>query len=74
MSEENFMAVASPCINVCQMDTRSGLCQGCFRSIDEIAAWAGATDVQRLAVLAAVEKRRSDAALRGEPLPSESDK
>ena len=31
--------VASPCINVCRMDARSGLCDGCYRTIDEIAAW-----------------------------------
>ena len=52
------MAVASPCINICQMDATSGLCQGCFRTLDEITAWAGASDEARLAVLAEVEQRR----------------
>ena len=32
--------VASPCINVCRMHARSGLCEGCLRTIDEIAAWS----------------------------------
>lgn len=53
-------AVPSPCINVCKMDERTGLCQGCFRTLDEIAAWAGADDEFRLAVLAAVAKRRQE--------------
>jgi len=52
------MAVASPCINICQMDAASGLCQGCFRTLEEIAAWAGASDEARQAVLDEVEKRR----------------
>lgn len=52
------MAVASPCINICQMDAASGLCRGCLRTLEEIAAWAGAADEARLAVLAAVEQRR----------------
>ncbi len=52
------MAVASPCINICQMDAASGLCRGCLRTLEEIAAWAGASDEARQAVLAAVEQRR----------------
>jgi predicted Fe-S protein YdhL (DUF1289 family) len=50
--------VASPCINVCQMDQASGLCQGCFRTLDEIALWSRLDDRQRRDVLAAVACRR----------------
>jgi predicted Fe-S protein YdhL (DUF1289 family) len=35
--------VPSPCIGVCALDPRSGWCEGCLRTIDEIAAW-GALD------------------------------
>ncbi len=52
--------VASPCINVCQMDAQSGLCRGCFRTLDEIAGWAQADQTTRLTILAAVDKRRAD--------------
>ncbi|MGE5945810.1 MAG: DUF1289 domain-containing protein [Betaproteobacteria bacterium] len=50
--------VASPCINVCRMDTHSGLCVGCLRTIDEIADWARANDSRQVAILAAVARRR----------------
>ncbi len=36
-------AIASPCIGVCAIEPRSGWCNGCLRTIDEIAAW-GALD------------------------------
>jgi len=49
---------ASPCINVCKMDERSGFCDGCFRTIDEIACWSGYTRAEKLAVLAKLEPRR----------------
>jgi len=49
-------AVVSPCINICRME--DGLCAGCFRTIDEIAGWAGAADVDKLLILAAVAQRR----------------
>lgn len=39
--------VRSPCICVCQMDPRTGLCEGCYRTLDEIAAWSGMTDAQK---------------------------
>ena len=28
--------ITSPCIDVCKMDEASGLCQGCYRRLDEI--------------------------------------
>lgn len=50
--------LASPCINVCRMDETSGLCAGCFRTLDEIAAWGGASDEEKRAILLAVAQRR----------------
>ncbi|PTT92561.1 DUF1289 domain-containing protein, partial [Pelomonas sp. HMWF004] len=35
-------AVASPCVHICQMDAASGWCQGCARSLGEIAGWGSA--------------------------------
>lgn len=31
--------VPSPCLSVCRMDPASEWCEGCFRTLDEIAAW-----------------------------------
>ena len=50
--------ITSPCINICNMDAQSGLCAGCFRTIDEIAAWSKADDARRVSILAAVARRR----------------
>lgn len=54
------MAITSPCINICRMDPESGLCIGCLRTIGEIAAWGGASDAEKLAVLANIQIRRAD--------------
>ena len=54
--------VDSPCINVCTMDPASGLCAGCFRTLAEIGAWSSLDDGHRLAVLAAVARRRQECA------------
>lgn len=48
----------SPCINVCRIDARNGLCEGCARSLDEIATWSQASDEQRRQVLAQLPQRR----------------
>lgn len=53
------MSVPSPCIDVCRMDTASGLCEGCLRTLDEIAGWAAATDDAKRLVLAAIAQRRA---------------
>ena len=49
--------VPSPCVNVCKMDAASGLCRGCRRTLDEIAAWSTLDDTARRAVWARIAQR-----------------
>lgn len=51
--------VPSPCINVCEMDDRRGVCRGCLRTLHEIAAWSSMTAHQKRDVLARLEQRRN---------------
>jgi prolyl-tRNA editing enzyme YbaK/EbsC (Cys-tRNA(Pro) deacylase)/predicted Fe-S protein YdhL (DUF1289 family) len=49
---------ASPCVNVCRMEARTGWCEGCWRTIDEIAAWSRLSDAERESVWVALPGRR----------------
>lgn len=49
--------VPSPCISVCQMDAVTGFCIGCFRTLDEIAAWSRASEAEKRAVWAQLAER-----------------
>jgi len=53
--------VPSPCINVCRMNPRTGLCEGCLRTIDEIAQWSSATDEAKRLIWAETSRRREAA-------------
>ena len=57
MSVPAFRAVLSPCIGICALDSQ-GLCEGCLRSPDEIAAWPHMNDDQRLRWLELVLPQR----------------
>ncbi len=48
----------TPCVNVCVIDTDTGLCAGCGRSIEEIAGWAAMTDGERKRIMRALPHRR----------------
>lgn len=50
--------IESPCVKLCRMDRASGLCEGCHRTLDEIAGWGQASDAVKLAILARVAQRR----------------
>lgn len=54
-------SVPSPCINVCRMNAQSGLCAGCFRTIDEIVQWGSASDDVKRAVWRRIKRRQFDA-------------
>lgn len=49
-------AVESPCVNICRM--KDGLCEGCGRTLGEIAEWSMATDERRRAILARIATAR----------------
>jgi predicted Fe-S protein YdhL (DUF1289 family) len=51
--------VPSPCINVCRVDEASGWCEGCLRTIDEIACWSTYDDVTKSAVWDALDHRHA---------------
>ncbi|BCA58994.1 DUF1289 domain-containing protein [Sphingomonas sp. HMP6] len=55
---ERIPAIASPCINRCEIDPSSRQCLGCARTLDEIAAWGSSTTEWRAAVMAALPGRR----------------
>ena len=61
--------IESPCIKLCVVHPASRLCLGCYRSIEEIAAWSGMTPEARRAVMAELRRahrvsRRAAAARR----------
>ena len=53
------MSVPSPCRNVCRMQAPTGWCEGCARTIQEIAAWGTLADDARLRVWKLLPERRA---------------
>jgi len=59
------MSVPSPCIDVCKMDPATGLCVGCARTLDEIAAWSTLDDMAKRKVWKLLPARREELRARG---------
>ena len=57
LAEDPTALVTSPCISVCRMDDNSGLCIGCYRTIDEIVAWGRLPEKGRRAVWQNIRRR-----------------
>lgn len=49
--------IESPCVKICVIHPEERLCVGCYRSIDEIAAWSRLTHEARAAVMADLPAR-----------------
>ncbi len=75
MARASANIVPSPCVAVCRMDDATGLCLGCWRTLDELRQWSEADRSTRLAIWDAVERRAaaglmdSDAAAAGQSAP-----
>lgn len=50
--------VESPCVKFCKLDPVSGYCLGCYRTIEEIAAWPGLGREEKQQVYKELEKRK----------------
>jgi predicted Fe-S protein YdhL (DUF1289 family) len=53
------MKPTSPCINVCRMHAPTGWCEGCARTIDEIAAWGLLDEAARRRIWALLPARQA---------------
>lgn len=63
MSRPMASSVPSPCISICKMDSRSGWCEGCLRTLDEIAGWSVMDDEQKRRVWKLLPQRRETLAV-----------
>jgi len=56
--EKPAKSAPSPCKAVCVMNTETGFCVGCYRTIEEIGGWTVMSHERRLEVLDNVRERR----------------
>ena len=57
------MTTESPCVAVCLIDPKTGLCFGCGRTLPEIARWPRLDSAERRAIMAGLAQRMTDAGL-----------
>ncbi len=54
------MSIPSPCLNLCSMGD-DGYCEGCLRTIEEIATWGTLSDEEQLHIITEVIPERDHA-------------
>jgi uncharacterized protein len=57
------MSTETPCVAVCAIDPKTGLCLGCGRTLPEIARWPRLERAERIAIMASLAARMSAAGL-----------
>lgn len=50
-------AIETPCVDICVIDEETGLCEGCARTLAEIAEWSSYTPAERSRIIAELELR-----------------
>jgi predicted Fe-S protein YdhL (DUF1289 family) len=55
--EGDGVDVPSPCLSICRMESATGLCVGCLRTLDEIAAWGRMDDASKQGLWQQLEER-----------------
>ncbi|MDB5644119.1 MAG: hypothetical protein JWN07_3436 [Hyphomicrobiales bacterium] len=52
-------SIASPCVNICQLDADAETCTGCGRTRAEIGGWMFMSAEERAAVMARLAQARA---------------
>lgn len=47
----------SPCVSVCRIDAGSGVCEGCLRTLKEIAGWSRMDDAGKRGIWREITQR-----------------
>lgn len=50
--------IKTPCVKVCFVDPKEGLCVGCFRTLAELGQWTRYSDDEREVILKQLPVRR----------------
>jgi predicted Fe-S protein YdhL (DUF1289 family) len=53
----NKPTIESPCVKICTLDTKAGLCLGCGRSLAEIADWVRMGREERTRIMSQLPTR-----------------
>jgi uncharacterized protein len=51
----------SPCVKVCIINPESGFCEGCARTLKEIAQWTRFSPADRSRIMMELERRKAGA-------------
>jgi uncharacterized protein len=49
--------IQTPCVKICTLDARAGVCLGCGRTVEEIARWGSMNASERARVMAELPAR-----------------
>ncbi|PSJ80943.1 DUF1289 domain-containing protein [Neisseria iguanae] len=72
MQQPDFFTIPSPCIGVCEANTK-GYCKGCLRSREERLYWQQMNDDQKHQVMRLLSMRKSKIRNRKPDLPTPAD-
>jgi predicted Fe-S protein YdhL (DUF1289 family) len=51
------MTIETPCVKICTLDPKAGLCRGCGRTVDEIAGWTRFSGAERERIMSLLPAR-----------------
>lgn len=54
--------VSTPCVKICVIDPAGKLCEGCGRTLSEIARWGAMSETERRTIMAKLLQRLADRA------------
>jgi predicted Fe-S protein YdhL (DUF1289 family) len=49
--------ISTPCIRICILDPDTGCCEGCGRTLEEVAGWLRMSEAERRRIMAELDGR-----------------
>ena len=50
----------TPCIKICEINYKTGLCEGCLRTLEEIALWSRMDESEKMKIMEELQTRKNE--------------
>lgn len=60
MMNNQLLTTPSPCVKVCILDPITNLCQGCYRTLEEITNWKTYDNCKKRTVISQIAFRKQE--------------
>ena len=60
VEKSGSLGTGTPCVRSCKLNPYTQVCEGCYRTLEEIASWLSYPEERRAEIIKLLDKRKNE--------------